>query len=145
VVEILAYLASLTIPVLQVHVEPEQWPGAALVQATAERVGHGRRVYALTTEDTPAGMHAVATRSPVVIATGGYFTACYANAIRALAENSGHGLVVIVPTRGVFVGDNRTLADALASNPQDAWGTVTRVLGPRVVRLGGCLVGVCGG
>lgn len=144
-IEMLVYLSGLAVPVLQVHVEPEQWPGAALVQSTAERIGQGRRVYVLTTEDSPAGMHAVSTCSPVVVVTGGYFTACYANAIHSLVENSGHRIVVIMPTRGVFVSDNRTLADTIAHNPQRGRSMAAQILGSRAIHLGNYVVGVCGG
>lgn len=105
-------LSFFRIPTIIVHVE-KNWAGSenvveetqkywsfqSYVMISSENAEQffvdGRRVFA------PAGDHELIINSDCVVVCGGYFSACYSNAIKNLAKN-GNIRVFIIPMKCVL-------------------------------------------
>lgn len=130
-----------SIPLVIVHVE-SQFDGAARVAQEITIIANDRiNIYLLkdssedwlkTTEvpevnpqtisDSPAGVNDIKLKENQVIVTGGYFRACFKNAIVSLTDsNNSKELEVIIPMKAVYFGEKRTLYEYYLHNYKSNW------------------------
>ena len=63
-----------------------------------------------------SGEHELAVSGPRATVAGGYFRACFSNAVRLLLRNTDHPITLVVPTKAVYFGDARTLYEQFVDN-----------------------------
>lgn len=109
------WLMLWTQPSLIVH--PDGWAGSERIADSVAVLKQTTDYTILTSEDYPAGGHDLSYDNQIVIMAGGYFRACYANAVRDVFCNS-ENCVVVIPMNAVYQGASRTLYEHYQDNFQ---------------------------
>lgn len=103
-------------PSLIVH--PEGWEGSERVADHLAIIKDATEETVLTSEEFPGGSHNYQFDNQTLVVAGGYFRACYANAVRDIFINS-ENCIVIIPMTAVYQGATRTLYEHYQENFSD--------------------------